>query len=434
VDLENFSARLAKSRDLRLSPALVLAWLNPMGLLAALDLHKDLQTGGLRKYVEVEYRLYSWGGIFPPFLGDREHSLAARFILTEFPFKLFSSSTPYDDPLPQKLCLTFRTPYEERSHSEYFHLSGLFYHEIAKEFAAFLSLVTRRRVFIGRLMRYNGLPIEHEAELHGRTSIQETQRLKEIRPEEIYRLLSKLQSMDRHIANGFMLAMRLYHSAVDMIFAEPEFSYLLLVTSIEAISSVVCGKYRPDNVETFFDSRFPGWRDISNALRTEQEPKLEEVLLGGQDFALGKLRKFVKENVPNRFWSEKEDDAKPDYLSRVIGPGPGGLGREEISRSDITIREWESIEEGNLMKVLGDIYAARSSLIHEGIRLPASIVIGHTRGIPIEALQEIAKATIEENGTRKAPKTLPIPPLLTFERLVAYSMVEFLSKQRVACP
>jgi len=65
-----------------------------MGLLAVLDSHKKGQEG-----VEIEYKLYSCGEIFPPFLGDREHSTAARFILTQFPFKLFSSSTPYDEPL-----------------------------------------------------------------------------------------------------------------------------------------------------------------------------------------------------------------------------------------------------------------------------------------------------------------------------------------------
>jgi hypothetical protein len=405
-----------------------------MGLLEALDLHKELPTGGAGEYVEVEYRLYSCGEIFPPFIGDREHSLAARFILTEFPFKLFSSSTLYDDPLPQKLCLTFRAPHEVRSRSEHSVISGFYWHEIAKEFAAFLSLVTRRRVFVDRLMRYNGLPIEEEAELYGRSSIQERQRLKEIQPEKIYRLLNILQAMERRIANGFMLAMRLYHSAVDMMYTEPEFSYFLIVTSLEAISSVVCEKYRPGNVEAVLDSKFGGWKDVSKALSPVQASNLEEILLGSQNFTLGKLRKFVKENTPNHFWSEKEDDAKPDYSFGLIGPGPDGRGREEFCRSDITIQKWDGIEKENLMKVIDNIYEARSKLIHAGIRLPASIVVGHRRGMPIEAWEEITKATIEKNGTRKALKGLPIPPLLTFERLVAYSMVEFLSKQHVACP
>ncbi len=84
-----------------------------MGLLNVLDSTEHKQEG-----VEIEYRLYSWGEKIPPFLGNREHEIAARFILPEFPFKLFSSSTPYDDPLPQKLCLTFKAPYEVKRNTK----------------------------------------------------------------------------------------------------------------------------------------------------------------------------------------------------------------------------------------------------------------------------------------------------------------------------
>jgi len=74
------------------------------GLLGALDFDKCSKS---KKAEEVEYQLYSWGEIYPPFLGERKHSTAARHILRCFPFKLFSSSLP-EGPLPQKLCLTFR--------------------------------------------------------------------------------------------------------------------------------------------------------------------------------------------------------------------------------------------------------------------------------------------------------------------------------------
>lgn len=366
-----------------------------MGLLTALDFHKRLQSGKVEECVEVEYQLYSWGEIYPPFLGDREHSINARYILRDFPFKLFSSSTPYQT-LPQKLCLTFKAPY-----------SGIFPEEIAKEFAAFLSLVTRRRVFVGRQIRYNGLPIEQEVDIYKHLHFQEKQRLKEIEPKEIYQLLENLQTMDRRIANSFILAMRLYHSAVEMMYTEPEFSYLFLVTCLEAISSAVYKDYRPNNEEEFLDSRFPEWRGLLNTLPPKKKEELKKVLLTNEKFTFRKLSKFVNENVPERFWSEKEDDAKPDYLTKIIESS----GQERISRSDTTIQEREKIEKESLAQVLRDIYTARSKLIHEGIRLPASIVVGHFQWLPIEA-----------EGTQ-------IPPLLTFERLVSYSMVEFLRKQ-----
>lgn len=234
-----------------------------MGILSALDHYSKFQ-GTETNSLEIEYRLFSWGEIFPPFIGDREHSTAARFILTEFPFKLFSSSNPYD-PLPQKLCLTFLPPTEDKSD----HLSGVFPHEIASEFVAFLSLVTRRRIFLGKLTRYDRLPIEEEGEIYTSSHFQARQRLKEINPEEIYKLLQNLSLLDQDIAYGFVLAMRLYHAAVQMLFTEPEFSYLLLVTSLEAISSVALQKYKPDDMDAYLASRFPGLNDIQRDLPGE---------------------------------------------------------------------------------------------------------------------------------------------------------------------
>ncbi len=391
-----------------------------MGLLAVLDTHKEGQEG-----VEIEYRLYSWGEIFPPFLGDREHSTAARFILTQFPFKIFSSSTPYDDPLPQKLCLTFKAPHEVKKETEHVSISGIFAHEIAKEFAAFLSLYTRRRVFAEKQLRYDGLPIEQEGEIYQRSHFQERQRLKEIDPKEIYKLLDNLQALDRNIANGFMLAMRLYHSAIEMMYVDPEFAYLFLVTALETISSVVYKEYKPENEREFLDSRFPGWK---KGLTEEQRVPLKRILLKGENFTFQKLLKFVTENLPEHFWSETQDDAKPERLTSVIGPGPDGKGEERISRADITIQDFEKIEKEDLKRSLRDVYDARSGLVHEGIRFPESIVMGHFRWLPVGVFGEIIP--LGNQGKRK-PK---IPPLLTFERLISYSMVEFLKKQQGTKP
>jgi hypothetical protein len=165
-----------------------------MGLLSALDFHSILQSEKVEESSEIEYRLYSWREIFSPFQGDREHSLAARSILGEFPFKLFSSSTPYDDPLPQKLNLTFRAPHEVKIDSGPMHVSGIYPHEIAEEFAAFLSIVTRRRVFVGYQTRYDGFPIEQVSDSYGRSKFQEKQIMIEIDPDRIYRLLDNLST------------------------------------------------------------------------------------------------------------------------------------------------------------------------------------------------------------------------------------------------
>lgn len=394
-----------------------------MGLLATLDLHKQITSGAAPGvYPELEYKLVSWGEIYPPFIGDREHSINAQYIMRDFPFKLFSMSTPYSE-LPQRLCLTFRAPEEVKKHTDQFHLAGIFPDEIAKEFAAFLSLVTRRRVFPVGQMRYEGLPLEQKAEIYQQSHYQERQRLREIRPSEIYNLLKNLQVIDRHVAQGFVLAMRLYHSAVEMMYTEPEFSYLFLVTCLEAISSVVCREYKPTDegahpteLDKYLDSRYPGWHELIDISLLEHRSKLLKVLLCSERFVFRKLLKFVTENTPECFWNETEDDAKPDYINTMIGPGPDGLGEEYFSRSDIAIRPWEQINKAELESQLRDIYEARSKMIHEGIRLPESIIVGHFRLLPAEAATETTRPVI--------------PPLITLERLVSYSMVGFLRKQR----
>lgn len=378
-----------------------------MGLLATLDYYASFSSGNSPECAEIEYRLYSWGEIFPPFPGDREHSTVARFILRDFPFKLFCSSVPYDDPLPQKLALTFKAPEETKIDSEHFKYGGIFPSEIAKEFAAFLSVVTRRRVFVGMQTRCDGLPIEQQADIFGKSNHQEQQKLKEIDPSEIYQLLTNLQRIERRIANAFILALRLYHTAVEMFYTEPEFAYLLLVTCLEAISSVLYRDYQPADRYEYLDSKFHGWRDLAKRLETDCTEQFADLLLKNENYTFRKLSKFIQENIPDKFWSETQDDAKPHSLS------------------DETLEKWEKIERNSLARSLRNIYVARSKLIHEGVRFPASIVLGLFQRIPAEAMYELFEDP-EAQGV-----SLPtIPPLLTFERLVSYTLVNYLKIAR----
>jgi len=378
-----------------------------MGLIKAL---KYFQSASHQMGKEVEYRLYSWGEIQGPWDGDREHSPEARYILRDFPFKLFSSSSP-NGPLPQKLCLTFKTPYEVRGEGT----RGYYSDETAEEFCGFLSLVTRRRVFPGGLTRSDGLPIEEKVNIYERSLFQEKQRPKIIDPKEIEQLLNVLQDMPERVTDSFILASRLYHSAVEMMYTEPDFSYLFLVTAVEAISGAAYEGYKltsKEEQESFLDKRRGGWRDLSGSLSTSEEEKLRELLLRNEKFISVKFSRFIEDNVPGRFWSETMDDARPAALS------------------DIATSELERIEKGKLIQTLKNIYKARSRLIHDGVRLPASILFGLWQWMKPETFLKMAtemKANLKNDlGT---PRLL-IPPLLTFERLVSYSMVEFLRKQR----
>lgn len=398
-----------------------------MGLLDILDYHYE---NGNEESVEVEYHLLSWGEIYPPFVGDREHSTTARFILQDLPFKLFSVLIPYSE-LPQKFCLTFRNPMIVRG-TEKVTSIGSNQHDVAKEFAAFLSLFTRRRIFSLGQTRENGLPMEQMVNMYARPHSQERQQLKEINPSEVYRLLMNLQRMDREIARSFILSMRLYHSAVEIMYSEPEFAYLFLVLSIEAIASKLdiklCdnGEGRTE-LEEYLDSTYRGWRDYCDISTREKRQKVVDMLLEKAYFVRRKFQKFVQNNLPEVFWNETEDDAKPDYVYSVIAAGPDGKGREYMRHSDKTIQKWERIEKNKLKQALDNIYNARSEFVHEGARFSASIMVGHFRKIPFEATKDMFEA--KYSATSGQEIVLKVPPLLTFERLVSYTLIEFLSKQ-----
>ena len=289
-----------------------------MGILAALDYNAERPSGLKPLENEVEYRLFSWGEILGPFVGDREHSTLARFILHDFPFKLFISST--SGSLPQHLSLCFRAPHEIKD-TRSIHIEGLFPHEIAQEFAAFLSLVTRRRVIGDMQCRMGGLPIEDRGRTYYGTGPQERQRAKEINPGNISQLLESLRLMNRQTAEGYMLAMRLYYAAIQMLFSEPEFAYLLLITSLEAISSVVCKEYRPPDIELFLSRRSSKWKQFATAIPSSEKTEFINFLLANEKFILQKMVEFTKRYLPEAFWTDKEDDAKPVHFVDMIRTG-----------------------------------------------------------------------------------------------------------------
>lgn len=73
---------------------------------------------------------------------------------------------------------------------------------------------------------------------------------------------------------------------------------------------------------------------------TELKITFKEVLLKNEYFISKKFSKFVMENIPDKFWSEKDDDAKPDYLYSLIKSD----SEEKIEHSDKMITEYELIE------------------------------------------------------------------------------------------
>jgi hypothetical protein len=64
--------------------------------------------------------------------------------------------------------------------------------------------------------------------------------------------------------------------------------------------------------------------------------------------------------------------------------------------------------------------------VHEGRKLPARIVLGHFESIPMDIVGELVSSM---RGGATEEKGVKLPPLLTLERLVSYSLVNYLEKQ-----
>jgi hypothetical protein len=267
-----------------------------------------------------------------------------------------------------------------------------------------------------------------------RSHFQERQQLKEIDPNEIYLLLKNLQGMDRQIAQQYVLSLRLYHSAIEMMYSEPEFAYLFLVMSLESIASAIYSDLKPDDtnegrtdLDQYLDSSYPGWRKYCDISTLEKKKRVVDMLLTKAYLNRRKFREFVFKNLPDTFWSVTEDDAKPDYLYEIITAGSFVMGKRDIRHSDKTIQELEKIDRTSLKDTLDRIYSARSEFVHEGVRFPMSIVMGHFRRIPWAAVNELFDKRFTDSTSDEV--FLDVPPLLTFERMVSSSLVGFLINQ-----
>lgn len=391
-----------------------------MGLIEAVNYYNSLTEEEKQPEKIIEYEISSWGEVFTPFMGDREHSINARSILRDYPFRLFACSKPYDDPLPQILNLSFFMP-DTLETINNVTSNKTTPHRITNEFVAFLSLVTRRRIFPHKLVRIRDLPIHENAHIYPKGSFQLPQKMKEIDSDDFYDLLNKLSKLGSNIGTSFILAMNLYHTAIHLFYTTPESSYLLLIIAIETISSAIYKDYVPEK-NKYIDDRWGGLSNILQNLSDEQQNEIIRILITNEKFISRKFKKFFIDYLPEDFWDETNDDAKPVSLYGMIVAGENGRGKEIIKEPDQKLQPYERITKENLKSTLSKIYNARSNLVHDGKSFPSSIVISHWPMIPSEVAIEILNK--KPNNNEKIQ--LDIPPLLTFERMVSYSLVNFL--------
>lgn len=385
-------------------------------------------TGSNEVYRDVEYRLLSWGRLKDTIAEEPKGPGYSQVIWSGTLFQMIDLA-PGDADLPQKIAISFRAPMLPRAKSRSFQTLDFYVDEIAREFAALLSLITRRRVFPSGLIRFEGQPCDWQEWSHSRDYPQEAQQDLELSKSDIETGLRQLFGLGEDRARPFLLACSLYHSAVRLMFTEPEFAYLFLVISLEAISSTLYRNWRPPDaggsptpLEEVLDSQFPGWTSIAGKSKSRRE-QLKTILSQNTYFTFQKLRKFVNTYISDEFFRSVKDSARPIKATKSWQEGIE-------SGSDIMLDDWEIIPRKRLNSVLRAIYTARSQMVHEGIRMSRSIVVGLGSSIPREITDRIMLQNFEAQLAKEVPQAplvqLDVPPLLTFERLVSDCLCGYL--------
>jgi hypothetical protein len=353
---------------------------------------------------EVEYRLLCSGTLHRELLGDWTKSDVARRVV-DAPFRLFVASQPIDSN-PQELSLRFRIG-PETVGPTYNQLTHHPDEEVVEDLAGFLTVVFRRPVSVlGRTrtvyLNMEGLsgpgdfpnPIFNLAGRHwtprGSTvnygpppnPIQITNNDPPpvaVSPGPIIKQLRGLASSN---SQDVLRAIRLYTTALELIYERPQVSYLLLVSAIESLANEALRNWLPSD-----DDRAKHQHAVAKLAK-----KFELSDEQGRDLALtaSKTEHWVKRKFVN-FVLEKA----------------GAHAWEEDEVFPWVLRLWQP-DQSKLETYVKKIYDFRSDVLHEGQVFPLAITMGTSPRIDVRVAHDLFSGDSENR----------LAPLGWFERIV----------------
>lgn len=290
----------------------------------------------------------------------------------------------------RKLCLrmnersqtTFIPGVSESRKDSYYH-GG----RIADEIVILASLFLRRRLILGPQVRRDGKPelirrdIKYrwndEQLVKGRSS------LKDLEPS-----FKQLETFEPKLHQRFILSVKFYHQAIEIIEERSTMAYLNLVSAVEAL----CQDFDIGEVKI---------KDIDDKLAElvdkiedrELKSELEKHIMKRNRLLKRRFVSFILAHLDDSFWEEN----RPKY----------GL-----------------IEPKELQNLLKRIYDQRSSTLHSGEPFP-----------PIDLTtdgEEICTAISVSHMEKEWKRHEFIPYVHFFERLVNHVLKNFISKNQVA--
>jgi hypothetical protein len=260
-----------------------------------------------------------------------------------------------------------------------------FYHGVSMpaEFCALATVILRRRLGLGPVVRAHDVPIRLSAGTRVRHN---PLAMGEIKLAELKAGVDALTQLREDYHQTFVLACRMYQEALAVIDDKPDIAYLLLVTAVE----VFVAKMGRRTAEA---DLIPELRDALAKVSDEQARKL---LLGRiLDLDRGIARNFVScivDLVGDEFWDQ----------SPKISTEKGRVDR------------------GELPELLRRIYGQRSKTLHEAEPFPPNIVDPPDGDAEIDRSEEVIV------GERRWTHNQIIPYVRFFERLVQHVLVRFL--------
>jgi len=178
-------------------------------------------------------------------------------------------------------------------------------------------------------------------------------------------LINALRKMPYKPYLSIMQAIRLIHLAHLTMREDFALGYYLLISAIEAISQ---NAIEIKDVAVI-DKRESEWSSLA-----ETDPKYKEIfdayrkLKSNDRYLKRRFIKFIVDNVPKDTWYELSDpyDERDEWYLESTGRKPQPDWSNDL--------DWqlcpENIDEGRVMKILGDAYDHRSSFTHGGENPP----------------------------------------------------------------
>ena len=368
-------------------------------------------------FVIVEYRLLCSGELYNGKVHtfDWRKGTATRLLLT-FPFELTVVSQPFND-YPQELALRFKVQEvtETKGKTSFMYTPD---DEIARDFAALLSLLCRRLITIAAKVReshphdlndypavFRDWPVaftsslkliswqrQPSSVLYGAKGVEEiidyNPSPKSVDPDYLKGIFLALPNLDH--AKSIVLSARRYALALELIQNRPELCYQFLISSVEAIANSVFSSFKPSIDEMTKVKRSVFDLALEFGLSEPEAKKLVIEACHGLSWSGRKFKNFLCDHVGNEIWTT-EDDVFVDM--QFLTPK-----RERFEYA------------------LSQIYDSRSKGLHAGKDYPISGTVGTSPLIP-------AKMMLEFDTSKDF-----FPPVTWFERVVNVALRTYLER------